>query len=103
MKNRNKEKFCDRINYLANLFGCDELAFYLSQDVVDVMRWSNSVTLVDAPVMIDYTYFLHKNPEFNRDWLKQGIGDRFFSGTIEENEKIIKDREIQKKVDKVKA
>lgn len=90
--------FCDRIHYLANIFGSDDLAFYLSLDSEDVEKWANSVTLVAPPCHIDYIYFSHKNPEFSIEWLKEGKGDIFISGTEDENRNKIIAREAAKKV-----
>lgn len=101
--NRSAEKFSDRICYLVSLFGGDELAEYLGQDAVEVLKWANSETLADAPTRIDYSYFLAKNGEFSRDWIEQGIGDRYVSGTTEENEASIRDRQFQKKLAKDNA
>ena len=97
----NYKRFSDRINYLVNLFLTSEkVAFYLNQDPTDVSAWSNSVTLIEPPVRIDYTYFLAKNNEFNALWLEKGIGDIYKSGTVEENEARIKGREKKKDLKK---
>lgn len=92
-------KFCDRIQYLSNVFtSSDILAYYLNQDKIDVAKWSNSVTLVEAPIGIDYTFFLDKNKEFNPKWLKAGIGNIYQNGTKEENEAKIMGRISQLKI-----
>lgn len=90
--------FSDRILRLVEIYGIDALAFYLHQDAPTIGKWSNSETLVEAPVNIDYTYFLYKNPEFNELWLKEGMGDVFKNGTYDENVKTIKEREFKKKL-----
>lgn len=94
----NFKKFSDRINYLANLFGSKELAFVLSQNEEDVEMWSNSATLVESPVRIDYTYLTHKYPQFRSEWLQNGEGEIFNSGSEEENVKKIKARVSMNKV-----
>lgn len=94
----NFKKFSDRINYLANLFGSKELAFVLSQNEEDVEKWSNSATLVESPVRIDYTYLTHKYPQFRSEWLQNGEGEIFNSGSEEENVKKIKARVSMNKV-----
>ena len=94
----NFKKFSDRINYLANIFGVDELAFCLNQNSTEVGKWSNSATLVESPVRIDYTYLSHKYPQFRSEWLQNGEGEIFNSGSEEENVKKIKERESKKNV-----
>lgn len=94
----NFKKFSDRINYLANLFGSKELAFVLRQNEDDVDSWSNSATLVEPPVRVDYTYLTHQYPQFRSEWLQNGEGEIFNSGSEEENVKKIKERVSKKNV-----
>lgn len=93
------KRFSDRINYLANIFGDKELAFYLGVDDKDVAMWSNSMTLIEAPAHINYTYFTAKYPQFRSEWLENGEGEIFKTGSVEENEKLIRACESKKKVD----
>ena len=90
--------FSDRINYLCNIFGVDRVAMFLGQDAIDVSKWANSETLDKAPTRISYTYFLHKNPEFNEEWLEEGTGDVFKNGSEEYNIMAIREREYKDKI-----
>lgn len=84
-------KFCDRIQYLANVFtSSDILAEYLGEDKIEVAKWANSVTLINPLVRIDYACLLSHFPEFNPQWLEKGIGNIYKNGTNEENEAKIK-------------
>lgn len=92
--------FNNRISKLIMIFGLDGLAYYLSQDASDIAKWSNSETLTEAPAHINYSFLLHHYPNFNEQWLTEGIGDMFISGTEEENIKDIQAKEFKKKLEK---
>lgn len=85
-------RFNDRISYLLNLFGDIKLAVYLNMEGDEMLldRWANSETLTEAPRDFDFTYMLHKHPEFRKEWLETGEGDIYVSGSVEENETMIR-------------
>ena len=86
-----KTNFPDRISRLNEIFGYERVAKYLSPaDEIDVLKWANSGTLVN--VKIDYSCLLNKFPEFNKQWLEEGIGEMFKCGNEEENIKAIYER-----------
>ena len=86
-----KTSFPNRISYLNGILGYERVAKYLSPaDEIDVLKWANSDTLTD--VKIDYSCLLHYFPEFNKEWLEEGVGDVFSSGSEEENIKTIQAR-----------
>ena len=74
-----KTSFPDRISLLNHEFGYKNVALYLGQDETDILKWANSDTLLEAPTKIDYTYFLHKYPNFNKQWLEEGIGSPYIT------------------------
>lgn len=101
MSNRSTDNtFYNRISKLIMIFGLDGLAYYLSQDALDIAKWSNSETLTETPAHINYSFLLHHYPAFNEQWLTKGIGDMFISGTEEENIKDIQAKEFKKKLEK---
>ena len=98
---KDKQKFNERISELIKIFNdVDKVAYYLNQDVEKIGRWSNSDTLTEAPCHIDYTFLLWNYPKFNEEWLKEGIGEMFNSGTKEENKKEIIANEFNNKLKK---